>query len=354
MFCYKCGAKIADGSTFCSVCGIAQNGQQGIVAGKSGSDSGELKRDALKVYLANVLALECIKKKLEEDCLEAERKLDYEDNNNYVKCYPISNGYVWLAYHENMFHIGAFRDGEYGGAYTGKFLNREEMMEGNGFVEYVWGEGIIKHRGEFYWGRIDETSMQQLKRPAFWWDIGGDGFVQEKLRQIGARNAFLRAYEEFKKSAPSIYKNNYEKIVRPLQNKVEGIKAEYKRADELLQSAYSANIIPVQFRNDIHAIWYIHDFVTTSNESLSSALLQCNLEEIKQKLDTVIEQNNRIIIQNAVMMSQNSQIIQQNQNMLGKLKDMENNIDRASQYAQIAANNAEVCAYIGAANYLKD
>lgn len=353
MFCYKCGAKIVDDSTFCSNCGIAQKGQDTSITKKSQSDSNELQRDALKIYLANVLTLECIKMKLDEDCYEAERKLDYEDNNNYVKCYPISNGYVWLAYHADMFHIGAFRDGAYGGAYTGKFLNREEMMEGNGFVEYVWGEGIIKHRGEFYWGRIDESSLEEIKRPAFWWDIGGDGFLQEKMRQVGARNAFLRVYEEFKQTAPTVYKNNYERTVRPLQDKVEGIKEEYRRADELLQSAYSANIIPAQFRN-IHAVWYIHDFITTSNESLATALLQCNLDEIKQKLDTIIEQNNRIIIQNAVMISQNSQIIKQNQDMLGKFKDMEDNIERASQYAQIAANNAEICAYISCANYLKD
>lgn len=352
MFCYKCGANIADDSTFCSKCGTAQKSDR-IIAKKTNSDSNELHRDALKIYLANVLALECIKMKLDEDCCEAERELDYEDNNNYVKCYPISNGNVWLAYHENMFHIGAFRDGAYGGAYTGSFLNREEMMEGNGFIEYVWGEGIIKHRGEFYWGRIDEASLEEIKRPAFWWDIGGDGFLQEKIRQVGARNAFLRVYEEFKKTAPTVYKNNYERTVLPLQKKVEGIKEEYRRADELLQSAYSANIIPVQFRN-IYAVWYIHDFITTSNESLANALVLRNLDEIKQKLDTIIEQNNRMIIQNAVLMSQNSQILQQNQDMLGKLKNMEDNIERASQYAQIAANNAEVCAYMSCANYLKD
>ena len=118
-----------------------------------------------------------------------------------------------------------------------------------------------------------------------------------------------------------------------------------------MQTAYSANIIPQQYRN-IHAVWFIHDFITTSSETLSSALLHCDLDEIKQKLDTIIEQQKEIIINQSVMMAQNEELISQNQQTLNKLASIETNTAKAGQYAKIAANNAEACAWIGIAKYI--
>ena len=53
----------------------------------------------------------------------------------------------------------------------------------------------------------------------------------------------------------------------------------------LLKKACSANIIPLQFRN-IEGVYYLYDYLSTSNQSLSEALMQANLEAIKSKLDT--------------------------------------------------------------------
>lgn len=129
------------------------------------------------------------------------------------------------------------------------------------------------------------------------------------------------------------------------------VKSEYDKSEELLNNAYSLNIIPKQFRN-IYAIYYLYDFITTSDTSLSTALLHCDLNEIKQKLDTVIKQQQKIIINQAVMVAQNQTIIKQNTEKLHKLASIEQNTERAAQYSQIAANNAEACAWIGIANYI--
>ncbi len=40
--------------------------------------------------------------------------------------------------------------------------------------------------------------------------------------------------------------------------------------------------------------------------------------------------------------------------MLNSLASIEGNTHMASQYAEIAANNAEACAWIGVANYIKN
>lgn len=101
-------------------------------------------------------------------------------------------------------------------------------------------------------------------------------------------------------------------------------------------------------------MYYLNDFIQTSNESLSTALLHFDLNEIKQKLDTVIEQQEEIIINQAIIQAQNEQMIKQNTNMLNSLASIEGNTHMASQYAEIAANNAEACAWIGVANYIKN
>ena len=352
MYCFKCGTQILDGSLFCSNCGAAQNA--GIVKAPSQTNvavSTELDREAAKLYLSNVLALECMKVQLEEELREAERELKYEQDNNYLKRYPISNGYVWLIYHEKKMYVGAFTDGESGGGYTGEYLNREEHVEGNGFIKYVWGEPIITHGGDFYWAPINDDTMSTISKPSFWWDIGGSNFLQQKIRQLSAKDGFLEAYGEFKVTAPAAANRKIVEVIRPLEKKVKDIESELNKADELLQKAYDINIIPKQFR-ELYAVWFIHDFITTSHETLSSAFLHCDLDEIKQKLDEIIEQNNQIIVQQAIQIAQNAQLMEKNQQMLNRLANIEQNTERAAQYAEIAANNAEACAWISLANYI--
>lgn len=105
-----------------------------------------------------------------------------------------------------------------------------------------------------------------------------------------------------------------------------------------LNSAYSANIIPLQFRN-IQGIYYLYDYISTSNQSLSEALMQCNLEAIKQKLDSVIELQGKAIIQQA---QANAAIMEQNQRILETAQATMQNTAVAAKYAQICAVNSEL------------
>lgn len=87
--------------------------------------------------------------------------------------------------------------------------------------------------------------------------------------------------------------------------------------------------------------------------SFEVALLHYNLEEIKTKLDTVIERQKEMIINQERMIAQNKEILKQNQDLLGRLAMIENNTYYASQYAEIAANNAKACAWFGMANFMR-
>ena len=105
-----------------------------------------------------------------------------------------------------------------------------------------------------------------------------------------------------------------------------------------LQEAYSANIIPLQFRN-IQGIYYLYDYMSTSNQSLSEALMQCNLEAIKQKLDRVINLQGEMIVQQA---QQSAALYEQNQQILETAQATMNNTAVAAKYAQISATNSAI------------
>lgn len=160
----------------------------------------------------------------------------------------------------------------------------------------------------------------------------------------------LEAYSDFKKTAPLSYQENIKKS-NAMSQTLNGITTELDKVNKLLQRAYQVNIIPMQFRN-LYAVYYLHEFISTSHESLATALLHYDLNEIKAKLDRIIEQQQEIIIQQAIIAAQNKQLLQQNKSQLERLSAIENNTSQAAQYAEIAAVNAETCAWISLANYI--
>lgn len=105
---------------------------------------------------------------------------------------------------------------------------------------------------------------------------------------------------------------------------------------------------------NIYSIFYLYDYLSTSQESLQSALLHYNLEEIKTRIDEVISQQSEIILQQAIQTAHLEVIENQNTKILKHAAETEQNTALAAQYAQIAANNAEACAWINLAQYIKD
>lgn len=116
-------------------------------------------------------------------------------------------------------------------------------------------------------------------------------------------------------------------LLQDASNEIESIKLE-------LESAYSANIIPMQFRN-IEGVYYLYDYLSSSNQTLSEALMQANLEAIKLKIDQMIQVQSLMVIEQA----------QTNANMEKQLEISEamlNNTAVGAQYAKIIALNSAV------------
>lgn len=119
------------------------------------------------------------------------------------------------------------------------------------------------------------------------------------------------------------------------------LNSELSESIETLNRAYNANIIPQQFRS-IEGVYYLYDYLSTSNQSLSEALMQANLEAIKQKMDSMIKLQSAQIIQQAQTNAKLENIQQQNERLAQLSEATMNNTAVAAKYAQIAAINSEL------------
>lgn len=333
MFCYKCGYEIPNDAIFCSQCGTAQKQNSTSITTKTESD---YSKEALRIYFTNLLNLECIKNKLEKDQLIFKNNIEIKNSNYYQRYYIYTDEH----HIDRYLHL----------LYDGKEI-KFAACKWQGCMKADWRERLYYDNSSGYavskWLSVDRSKA--IFETVWEYDYNGIfGTVTKTDKKI--RDLCLKLLDDFTNSAPKIHQNN---LIEVKQREVQlnGITTELNKASELLQQAYDVNIVPSQFRN-LYAIYYLTDFINTSNESLSTALLNYNLEKIKEKLDRIIEQQQEVIINQALMIAQNERIMKQNEQQLRHLASIEQNSDRAAQYAQIAANNAEACAWIGIANYI--
>lgn len=130
---------------------------------------------------------------------------------------------------------------------------------------------------------------------------------------------------------------------------------EKAKVASLLEANYDLNIIPSRYRN-IASIYYIYDYMSTSNTSLEETQIyeqmENGIQRIVERLDYVINQNDQIIMQNRRLEATNQQIVQTNKQMLKQLEDIEGREYIAAQYAALSANYSEATAYFSLADYL--
>lgn len=239
MFCSKCGQKLAEDALFCQRCG-AQTQHLGAnnTAVRPSSNSTEFDREALKIYLGDVLSLECIKAHLEKRAVELEQEVANIRDNNYYQRYPVSGkdsyAYIHLFFDGECCYL-AYVDDDYGGVYLRKYLN-----------------------GNYRWLPI-EGNLGALKWSSQWryamLNIGG--FFDNLSRKSQAKQKFRQAYESFKVDAPMQYQANLGEIDR-LEKVRQGVIQELNQVNKLLKQTYAVNLIPDSFRYKLYAIYYLH------------------------------------------------------------------------------------------------
>ena len=124
-----------------------------------------------------------------------------------------------------------------------------------------------------------------------------------------------------------INRNNENQHIRDKEEMVECanvITIDIEYYENLLKESYSADIIPMQFRN-IEGIYYLYDFLSTSQLSLSDAIINANMQEIKNKLDEVINMQKEMVIKQAESNAQLAEIRSTNEQILESARATEQN-----------------------------
>lgn len=167
-------------------------------------------------------------------------------------------------------------------------------------------------------------------------------YVEKKKNYNFAVSQYPQSKSNYDQKLDSYNKRKASETERIAQGKAKinellhSLEIERRSFENELSQAYNLNIIPLQFRN-IEGIYYLYDYMSTSNESLSSALLQSNLEAIKEKLDEMINLQQELIIR---QVQTNDMLLENNTRTMQQLQIIEQNSAHIRDYAEISAINS--------------
>ena len=181
--------------------------------------------------------------------------------------------------------------------------------------------GIIYLVGFFKYDKVTEDMLTEEKLNEKKLEAEAQ-FDREMKDYQSKRIAFLNKQESDKEECRKRFKENQSHIIEAEQN---------------LRMLYNYNIIPTQYRN-IYAVFYLYDYLSTSNESLTDALLHYNIQEMKDSLDRLISNTNTIIVQQAINEKH--------------LRNIEASSALTAEYSRIIASCSEVAVWFATANFL--
>lgn len=380
MFCSRCGKKITDDSRYCQFCGHKVINEQSTECEETNQidyqrqinldKDTELDRNALLLYLEDLLNLEVTLEELEE-----KKKIITQKNNELMeslgyrafKIYDDRNYYIHFWVDEGKIYILTYNVGGYEMIFVEPLDHR--VLFGN---DKRWGTNFDKNNGYkpyLLWREVTSMHRRLEKKPVLsvnkWSRIYTDGErvgyafeysgLWEAYNYHDAVAAFKKYYELMKANGIEYYDNDC-KECSLMKVDVDYIDRQLIEGKRILDNLYGLNIIPRIFRN-VYSIYFINDYIRTSTESIQSAFLHLDLDTIKKQLGEVISQQREIICNQAIIQAQNEEIIKKNTEMLNRLamvndsiqrtnQNMNQNFRELNQYAKISAENLNMCKWL--------
>ena len=386
MYCSQCGQQIADNSKFCSFCGARVDGHSAtdgrVSAEKSFVDQQKLEQDVRKgtlVYLHDVLSMEFSVNKLEHALRMKQSSISIHDDGFFWKRFlfkhpikgmlnnefsrPQIGLYLSYSYKLNKYYC-MFDEGETP-YFTDIYGNRVNHQFGNPCHSYYGTSELDQNRRD----RLCTPPILEKKFFSNQYVLTNSNSTCWSIERVIANKDQLEVFTQIKpiieqfEIMVSEHEKHYQERLPRLKAEIAGISKELSEAKRIREDLYDMNIIPGKFRS-IGCAYFIYDFFSTSNVPLDNVFLHLDLDKIQSQLDTVIKNQSDIILQQAIIISQNEEIISQNQRLFKELSDMNRSVNttlssiqessnETSEWTRIAALNAEACAWISFANYIK-
>lgn len=145
--------------------------------------------------------------------------------------------------------------------------------------------------------------------------------------------------------------------VDAVKKRIKTYETEIKKVDNLLEKLYDINVIPRWYR-DLYPAVYLYDWFSNSRaDDLDLALNTLVLEQIKDRLDTIIQNQSEMIINQRIMIANQRKTMEQmerhHERLMSKLKQIGASVEDQNMYLGMIEANTAASAYFAAANYLK-
>lgn len=160
-----------------------------------------------------------------------------------------------------------------------------------------------------------------------------------------------------------IYEDNQTKYIRAKstleQDRIylDTLSQRIEKVSKLREMAYSVNIIPHQYRN-VYAAHYLYDFFRGGQEDdLEKVIGIFVLEEIKARLDKIIEQQTEMILNQRVMIANQERmdkhIAENHEREMRQYARLNQNAQRQTQYLEMINTNLEISNYFAYNEYIR-
>lgn len=184
--------------------------------------------------------------------------------------------------------------------------------------------------------------------------------VRRALKESAEYNELLQTYEYNKERAIETGEKNIaiaQRNITALEGKLQKIREEEDRIRAVRDRLYGVNIIPSHYRN-LYAAAYLHEwFSTGASDDLDHALSMFVLEEIKARLDKVIENQREIIINQQIQIANQYRSLelqeQHQKQLMAKLDRIEASEDERNRYLRMIDGELSTIAYFSAAEYFR-
>ncbi len=196
---------------------------------------------------------------------------------------------------------------------------------------------------------LDQPIRMKLRRD--------DKKASDEIKRINDKfEAEMRAYSKRCKEIDSIIENEYANEKAMLSRRSAYWWQEWKKVCALRELVYNVNIIPRQYR-DKYAAVYLYDYFESSGENdLGMALNTYVLEQIKERLDRIMDQLSEVILNQYTMMQNQERAMEQAERhrneMMQRLSRIEANAEERNKYLKMIESNTETLKYFATADYL--
>jgi hypothetical protein len=170
-------------------------------------------------------------------------------------------------------------------------------------------------------------------------------------------NEYYKEMREYKHFSDQLQREHKRELtlIPGLRAMVDALKMELEKVVILRERAFNANVIPRYYRNKYVAVYLYDWFSTSAADDIDHALSMFVLEEIKARLDKIIENQSEIILNQRIALANQQRESEDRRKfetqMMNKLQSMHATEEENLRYQRMIESNTAATAYFAAANY---